>query len=145
MDFLGTFRLLVAIRARPELRSVLKIYDDTGSDKTSSIHPHHGFHGSLQAPRRHLDRAGAQVSLKIYDVTSSGMMHSDNTLTVDFMDAFRLLAAIRTRPELRSVSKYDVTSSDMTYSIHPHHGFQGRLQAPRHHPDQARAQVSLKI
>jgi hypothetical protein len=29
---------------------------------------------------------------------------NDNTLTMDFMGAFRLLAAIRTRPELRSVS-----------------------------------------
>ncbi len=36
---------------------------------------------------------------------------------MDFMGAFILLGAIQTRPELRSVSKYDVTNSDMTSSV----------------------------
>jgi hypothetical protein len=144
------------------LRSVSK-YDVISSDMVSSIHSHHGFHGSFQAPHRYTDQARAQVSLKIYDITSSGMWctaitHSpwiswvplgslppsgpgeraqvslkiwchklrydvsDNTLTMDFMGAFRLFAAIRTKPGLRSVSKYDFTSSDMTSSIHPHCG-----------------------
>jgi hypothetical protein len=35
---------------------------------------------------------------------------------MDFTGAFRLLVTIRNRPELRSVSKYDVTSSDIMYS-----------------------------
>ncbi len=58
-------------------------------------------------------------SVSKYDVTSSGITHSDNTLTVNFMEAFRLLAAIRTMPKLRKVSKYEVLSSDMASSIHP--------------------------
>jgi hypothetical protein len=41
-------------------------------------------------------------------------MMSATTLSMDFMGAFRLLAAIRTRPNLKSVLKYNLTSSDVT-------------------------------
>ncbi len=95
------------------------------------------MHGCLQAPRLAAIRTRPELrSVSKYDGTRAQTRRHQYTLTMDFMGAFRLLAG--------SVSKYDLTSSDMTSSIHLLNGFHRSIQALHPQPKQAGSQVSLK-
>jgi hypothetical protein len=113
---MGAFRLLAAIRTRPELRSVLK-YDvmSSGRMSTKTLSPWTSWalSGSLSPS------GPGQSSGQSQNIWRPKLRHdiNDNTLTMDFMGAFRLLAAIRARPELRSVSKYSIWRHKLRHDV----------------------------
>ncbi len=101
------------------------------------------FHGRFQATRGHPDQAGTQVSLKIYYVTSSGMM---SMTTPSPWTSWALSGSSSpSGPGQSSGQSQNMTSWAQTWCQwqHSHHGLHGRFQAPRRHPDLARAQVRL--
>ncbi len=144
MDFMGAFRLLAAIWTVPELRSVSKYM--TSQAQAWCTATTHSLWISWTPSGSSPPSGPGQSSGPSQNMTSRAQTwRTQYTLTMDFKGAFRLLATIRTRPELRSVSKYDVTSSDMTSSKNTFsmNFMHKRLQAPHCQPDKPGTLVRL--
>ncbi len=111
---MGAFRLLAAIRTRPELRSVKIWCNELRHNVIYTTSPWTSWALSGSSPPSRPGRSSGQSQ----NMTSWAQEKRHlNTLTMDFMGAFRLFAAIRARLDLRSDSKHDVTSFDMMSSI----------------------------